>query len=333
MRNFVLVLAFALLFAPTLVGEPPQQGNAMDLSWAFPVPDKDFPPVDNSAVRKLPGSGKSYTQEQIDDLYNPPDWFPEEHAPMPRVVQHGSGTQTPGCASCHLASGQGHPESANLTGLSAGYLLRQIGDFQSGLRTDSRQRMSLIAKGLSEEDAKQAAEWFASLKPNVWEKVVETDTVPKTYVSEGHRRYVIPDGGTEPIGNRVIEVPQDPLRVTSRDPHCGFIVYVPVGSLARGEELVKTGSSGKTIACAICHGPSLTGLGEVPGIAGHSPDYIVRQLYGFQTGARTSGMAQLMKAVVAQMTQDDMVAIAAYVSSRPPRSEPGLTTPAASPTK
>ena len=59
----------------------------MDLSWAFPIPDKDFPPIDNSAVRKLPGSTKSYTQGQIDDLYNPPDWFPEEHAPMPRVVK------------------------------------------------------------------------------------------------------------------------------------------------------------------------------------------------------------------------------------------------------
>jgi len=178
--------------------------------------------------------------------------------------------------------------------------------------------MSEIAKGLSEDDAKQAAEWFASLKPNVWEKVVETDTVPETYVNDGHRRYIRPGGGMEPIGHRIIEVPQDPLRVTCRDPHTGFLVYVPVGSIARGEELVTTGGSGKTIPCSICHGPSLTGLGEVPRIAGHSPTYIVRQLSGFQTGARTSGMAQLMKAVVAQMDQDDMVAIAAYVASRTP---------------
>jgi len=178
--------------------------------------------------------------------------------------------------------------------------------------------MSDIAKGLSEDDAKQAAEWFSSLRPNVWEKVVETDTVPETYVNDGHRRYIRPGGGMEPIGHRIIEVPQDPLRVTCRDPHTGFLVYVPVGSIARGEELVTTGGSGKTIPCSICHGPSLTGLGEVPRIAGHSPAYIVRQLYGFQTGARTSGMAQLMKAVVAQMDQDDMVAIAAYVASRTP---------------
>jgi len=183
------------------------------------------------------------------------------------------------------------------------------------------------AKSVTEAEVKSSAEYFASLQYKPWIKVVETDTVPKTYVSEGHRRYVRPGGETEPIGNRIIEVPQDPVRVTSRDPHCGFIVYVPVGSIARGEELVTTGGSGKTFACAICHGPSLTGHDEVPDIAGHSPDYIVRQLYGFQTGARTSGMAQLMKAVVLNMSQEDMVAIAAYVASRPPRSEEGLATP------
>ncbi len=36
-----------------------------------------------------PDSTKSYTQDQIDDIANPPDRFPDEHAPMPQVVQHG----------------------------------------------------------------------------------------------------------------------------------------------------------------------------------------------------------------------------------------------------
>src|SRR5260221_4809880 len=105
MRNFICVLAFALLFFPAFGGEPPQQGKDSDLTWAFPVPGKDIPSGDpDSAVRKLPGSAKSYTQGQIDDLFNPPDWYPDEHAPMPRVVQRGSGPETPGVASSHLAS-------------------------------------------------------------------------------------------------------------------------------------------------------------------------------------------------------------------------------------
>ena len=319
MRNFVWILVFALLFIPAFGAQSPQHVQGVDLAWAFPVPDKDIPPGDpDGTVRKIPGSGKSYTQGQIDDLYNPPDWFPDEHAPMPRVVQRGSGTAVPGCASCHLASGLGHPESANLTGLSASYIARQLADFKQGVRTDAQKRMNGIAKGLSDEDAKEAAEWFASLKPGVWDKVVETDTVPKTYVTEGTRRYALPGDATEPLGHRIIEVPQDPTRVTSRDPHTGFIAYVPIGSIARGEELVTTGGSGKTIACFICHGPSLMGLGEVPKIAGHDPIYIVRQLYGFKEGARNSSMAELMKGVVGKLDQDDIIAIAAYVASRTP---------------
>jgi cytochrome c553 len=180
--------------------------------------------------------------------------------------------------------------------------------------------MSDIAKGTTEEDTKEAATYFASLKPLPWIKVVETDTVPVTYVNEGHRRYVKPGAGTEPIGNRIIEVPQDPDRVTERDPHCGFIAYVPVGSVAKGEQIAKTGG-GKTTACIVCHGPSLTGLGPVPRIAGHSPTYLIRQLAGFQVGARNSDLDQLMKGVVAPLTQDDMIAVVAYVSSLSPTPE------------
>ncbi len=49
--------------------------------------------------------------------------------------------------------------------------------------------------------------------------------------------------------------------------------------------------------------------------------YLFRQLYYFKDGSRHGSMGALMKAVVAQMAQDDMVAIAAYVGSLPPGSE------------
>ena len=65
--------------------------NGMDLSWAFPEPSPDFPPEDNSVVKHLPGSSKSYTQGQIDDIYNPPDWYPDEHVPFPKVVAQWRG--------------------------------------------------------------------------------------------------------------------------------------------------------------------------------------------------------------------------------------------------
>ena len=322
MRPWVLSVVLVFLFVPAFGGQPPDSrwANGMDLSWAFPEPSSDFPPEDNSVVKHLPGSSKSYTQGQIDDIYNPPDWYPEEHMPFPKVVASGEGKATPGCASCHLASGSGHPESANLTGLTGDYLLTQIHDFQQGLRTDPRHRMSEIAKGMTEQDAREASAYFASQKPRPWIRVVETDTVPETYMNEGRRRYVRPGGKMEPIGSRIIEVPEDPERVTCRDPHTGFIAYVPVGSIAKGEMLATTGG-GKTTACIVCHGPALTGLGPVPRIAGHSPNYIARQLAGFQVGAHNSDLDQLMKGVVANLTQDDIVSLAAYVASRNPEKQ------------
>ena len=320
MRNWFLLLAIALLLVPALGGQQHDFRwlDGMDLTFAFPEPSPDYPPEDNSVVKHLPGSSRSYTQGQIDDIYNPPDWFPDEHTPFPSVVARGEGKATPGCASCHLASGSGHPESANLTGMTAAYLLRQIHDFQQGLRTDPRHRMSEIAKGMTEEDAKEASQYFASQKPQHWIRVVETDMVPETYMNEGRRRYVRPGGKMEPIGSRVIEVPVDPERVTCRDPHMGFIAYVPTGSISKGEELATTGGEGKTTPCAQCHGPALTGAGPVPRIAGHSPTYIVRQLAEFQVGARNAALDELMKGVVANLTQDDIISLAAYVASRSP---------------
>ena len=272
----------------------------------------------------VPGSTKTYTQDQIDDIQNPPDWFPDEHAPMPRVVAHGADGGVLGCASCHLASGLGHPESANLAGVSAAYILRQLSDFKAERRMG--EAMNDMSRNLSDEDARQAAEWFAALKPKVWQSVVETDRVPKTFINEHLMRMPVPGGGDEPIGDRIIELPQDVARAESRDPHSGFIAYVPKGSIAKGKEFVTTGGGGKTIQCEICHGPTLGGLAEVPPIAGHSPMYLFRQLYYFKDGSRHGTMGALMKGVVAQMTQDDMLAIAAYVGSLPPGKEDSSST-------
>jgi cytochrome c553 len=89
-----------------------------------------------------------------------------------------------------------------------------------------------------------------------------------------------------------------------------------MGSIKKGEVLVKTGA-GKTTQCAVCHGADLKGLGPVPGIAGRSPSYLVRQLYDMQQGARKGVWADLMKPVVAGLSEDDMLSIVAYTASRP----------------
>jgi cytochrome c553 len=308
MRNAVCVLTMTLVGALALA----QQGSGVRPAWAFPVADKDQPNVPESTeARHLTGSAKAYTPQQIDDLSNPPDWYPEEHGSVPQIVQKGKGAVL-ACGACHLMSGHGHPESADITGFSAEYITQQMMNFKSGDRKDTA-RMNAIAKDITDDDIKQSAAWFAALKPGVWIKVVEADMVPKSYVSSrGRMRLPHPEGGTEALGKRIIELPDDAFRATSRDPHSGFTAYVPKGSIAKGATLVSSGG------CTGCHGDGLKGSGDFPRLAGLHPIYLVRQLSNFQSGANAASSAGLMKDIVASMTEDDMIAIAAYAASLAP---------------
>jgi cytochrome c553 len=311
MQHLKWVASLAVLFVFGIGAQTPSRPD-----WAFLTPDKQQPSAnEETGPIHIPGSSKEYTAAQIDDLSNPPVWFPDENGSAPAVVQHGKGAVL-ACGACHLMSGHGHQESADLAGLSAEYFVRTMNDFKTGARIDPA-RMNAIAKGMSDEDIKQAGDYFAALKSGGWIKVVETDTVPKSYISvKGRQRLPLPGGGNEPLGNRIIELPQDVARATSRDPHSGFVAYVPPGSLAKGEALVKNGAGGKTIPCAICHGDKLEGLGDVPRIAGLHPAYVGRQLYAFQTGTNHSVSSALMKKVVANLTADDILAISAYAANQ-----------------
>jgi cytochrome c553 len=319
LKQWIFVAPALLALVP--LGMLAQQTPALE--WAYPLPAKNPPKSEDKGPKKLPGSTRSYTQAQIDDQMAPPDWYPEEHAVPPSIISKG--LQSQACGSCHLMSGLGHPESADVAGLPVKYTLRQLEDFKSGVRKDPKEheasiragRMQGIAAGLPEEDMRKAAEWFASLKPAVWYKVVEATSVPKTWVNGGRMRLPLPEGGTEPLGNRIITLPQDPERVESRDPHSGFIAYVPVGSIKKGEALVN-GGNGKTVACAVCHGEGLKGLGDVPRLAGVHPIYIVRQLNNFKLHTNTSSAAAQMLKVAEKLTEDDMISIAAYTGSLAP---------------
>jgi cytochrome c553 len=307
--------AYALILALFLALAPAAAHAVERPDWAFPVADAvQPPPQDEDRPKRLPGSTKSYTQKQIDDLKNPPDWFPDMHSPMPPVVAQG--TVTFACGSCHLPIGTGHDESAYLAALPASYIVNQMADFKSGARKGFGE-MPAIAQALSDADVQAAAAYFTSLAVRPWVRVVETDTVPKTYVNPGNMRLALPGGGSEPIGGRIVELPEDEAAAVARDPRSGFIAYVPEGSVAKGQMLVTTGGS-ETTACTICHGPTLKGVSTTPAIAGRHTGYIVRQLYFFQNGSRSGPAEALMHNVVQRLSDDDMVAIAAYVASRAP---------------
>jgi len=179
--------------------------------------------------------------------------------------------------------------------------------------------MVAIAKAATDEEVRIAADYFAALPWTPWITVVEATSVPKTTVMGG---MIVPaegtEAGTEPLGQRIIEIPMDAERAeVLRDDAASFVAYVPVGSIEKGEALVTSGG-GKTISCAVCHGANLEGLGSVPPLAGRSPSYTVRQLFDIKEGHRAGLAAALMTPVVASLTLDDMINIAAYTASRVP---------------
>ena len=300
--------------APTFPGQAFQPGPR---EWAFPVITA-IPPAEQGE-RKVPGSTKTYTPQQIDDLVNPPDWFPDSHPAAPALVTKGRGA-TLACGSCHLFTGAGHPESADISGATVDYFVQTMLDFKTGARKDAA-RMNGIAKDMTEQEIREIAEYYSKMKPTRTTMVKEGSTTPKSYVGGGRMRFLDPKaaGQTEPIGQRVIEVPQDEERVRMRDPNANvFIAYAPQGSIAKGKAFVESGGKGKSVACATCHGDNLMGLGNVPRIAGLHPAYVGRQLFLFKDGSRNGIDAQLMKKAVAQMTDEDVVNIVAYLASRDP---------------
>jgi cytochrome c553 len=325
-KTLALTLALCLLLVPAAGATPPQ--NEKDASappsWAYPVsPPGDVPLKNDGAPHNVPGSSKALTVPQILDSFNIPDWHPEGHSPMPDVVEHGHKPGVRGCGYCHLPNGQGRPENASLAGLPALYIEQQVADIKNGARRSSEPKMGppnnmiMIAENATEDEVRSAAAYFSSLKLKPWIKVIETETVPKTEVS-GSMLVLARGGEKEPIGHRIIETPVNREQTELRDDASGFIAYVPLGSIKKGEALVTMGGAGKTTQCTICHGPQLQGLGPVPRLAGRSPSYLFRQMYDIQHGARKGPWSELMKAPVAHLSEDDLVSIAAYLASRNP---------------
>jgi cytochrome c553 len=303
-------------------------GRAIPPYWAYAVnspvgkSDGQVEDVDNSA-KHVPSSEAAFTVAQTHDLFNVPDWHSDGHPMMPEIVARGRKPEIFACGYCHLPNGQGRPENSSLAGLPMAYIVQQMSDFKNGLRKSSVPEHLPVANMIkyetlaNEQEIAQATAYFSGIKPKPWIRVVETETVPKTHIA-GWMLVVSESREMEPIGARIIEMPENLERTELRDDASGFIAYVPVGSIAKGKTLATTGGDEKTVACGKCHGGDLKGLANVPGIAGRSPSYVVRQLFDMQDGARAGAAGQLMKPVVAKLNVEDMISLAAYAASLNP---------------
>ena len=295
--------------------------------WVFPLnppSPKDSPPLDQVKLLHLPGSRAGYTEAQLRDLFSAPDWFPESHSAMPEIVAKGHRPDVNACGFCHTPGGQGRPENASLAGLPAQYIIQQLADFKSGARRSAcantylpTELMTHVAVHVTDPDAAAAATYFSQQHPNSRVRIVESDRVPRSHVV-GWVYAALPEGGDEPLGERLLEFTPDPTRHETRDDRLQYIAYVPRGSVARGRSIALTGADGLTIACVTCHGNQLQGIGLMPRIAGRSPTYLLRQLLAFQLGARAGATGQPMLPVVKNLKVSDMIDVVAYAASLPP---------------
>lgn len=331
----LLLLIICMIFAvhyseaqskSKIASVPPPWAYGLESETGAPPPDSPDSDArggkDNGIARHLPGSKFSFTLTQLRNIYGPADWYPEDHPPMPEIVAHGHEPDVTACSFCHYPNGKGRPVNTNLAGLPYDYILHTLEDFKNGARgsADTRKantnQMIKFASTMTEEEKKDAARYFSSMKWTPWIRVIETDTIPKMIIANGIYLRA-PGNETQLLGNRIIETPEN-VEATQvlRDDRSGFVAYVPPGSVKKGEKLVMTGDGGKTIPCTNCHGMDLKGVDPLPGLAGRSPSYLVRQLYDMQHGFRNGEWVAQMKPVVAKLSADDMLAIAAFLSSR-----------------
>jgi cytochrome c553 len=279
---------------------------------------------DATRLIHLPNSAAEFTRAQLSNRFVAPDWYPRSHAPMPEVVARGRAPDLYACGYCHTPGGQGRPENAALAGLPSEYIVQQVMDFKSGARHSllpgifpPADLMIHGAKMTTPAEAQIAADYFSreKLRPRVI--VIERSRVPRTQVV-GSVYTPIANGGEEPLGTRLIELARNSEQHENRDEQMRYVAYVPPGSVARGRILARTGDHGRTVACVTCHGRKLQGMGPIPGLAGRSPSYLLRQLLAFQTGSRSGPATQPMQPVVASLDISNMIDVVAFAASLQP---------------
>ncbi len=171
-------------------------------------------------------------------------------------------TRAAACFACHGPGGNGaiNPDWPKLAGQHSSYIAEQLADFKSAKRKNPV--MLGQAAGLSADDMKNLAAYFAAQKP-----------VPG---------------------------------VASKD------------AVAVAQKLYRAGDASRAIpACAACHGPTGAGnaAGQFPRIGGQNSGYAAAQLKSYKAGERgAEGKGQMMAAIASKLTDQEIQALASYLS-------------------
>ena len=289
---------------------PPAQ-----FAWAYPAAPRGLPRPDPAALHTAEGAdpSKKLTMRQIGDAFGPPDWFPGDHPPLPNIVAHGRRPHVMACILCHLPNGNGHPESASVSGLTVQYIIDQMHAFKNGDRQNIRApAMIEMAYAISEKDLKEAVRYFAAIprSKQQWIRVAETSRAPANHVGGGGARFFDKGAETVPVPPDMIYEVAESEQVELRNQRVGFVDYVPVGSLAKGR-IVANGDKGAMRTCASCHGDDYRGHDDAPRLAGRGAYYLIRQLADMKAGTRKGAALGKMKLIIGKLSDAEEVLVMA----------------------
>ncbi|ARJ41057.1 cytochrome C554 [Pantoea alhagi] len=92
---------------------------------------------------------------------------------------------------------------------------------------------------------------------------------------------------------------------------CFTAPALAAGNAAAGQE--------KSAACQACHGAEgKASVSLYPNLAGQNADYLQHALQAYKKGERSGGQAEVMKAFVSGLSDEDMANLAAYYQSLKP---------------
>ena len=324
----VVIFATVLVFAandgpppPWAYGFPSAAAAAPATAPAAPAPAAAAPAPDVTP-RQIPGSSGSFTLAQIRDGFGPADWFPGDHPAMPEIVAHGKRPDVRACSLCHYPNGKGRPENAGVSGLPVAYFIQTMADFKAEARksADSRKGntnlMIAYAKAMTDDEVKAAAEYFAAMKWTPWIKVVEAATVPKTRIAGG--MFLKLDGGDDRADRRSHH--RGAGRHASAPSRCA--IRAPASrrtcrsAASRRAKRWSRPAAARRRAARCATAPTSRASARSPASPAARRATPCASCSTRSSGTRKGVWADLMKPVVANLTNDDMLAIAAYTASR-----------------
>lgn len=184
------------------------------------------------------------------------------------------------CASCHGATGVAPTRNfPSLAGQLATYTYKQLRDYKDGARPHAI--MSALASTLEEQEMADLAAWYAAQD--------------------------LPRG--EPLG-------------------ASATLRLPLVGTARAQsnvpeeiwQLVRSGDAARHIApCMVCHGAKGEGSSiGVPALTGQTEAYLRETLFQYRNGVRTNDTYARMRLIAQELSDEEILGLAAYYSQLPP---------------